>query len=123
MASKFSYSFNVEDYSGEFDTPEEAVEEAFAEDEDATVCSVAENVPAPAPESYFDARDWLDNVSNQDPYSIDAAIDWDESTKEQRAELEKEVRAVMGAWLDRHKLRPRFWLVKNAKKHVRKESP
>lgn len=38
---------------------------------------------------------------------------WDESTKEQREELEEEVRNVMSAWLDRHGLRPRFCNIVN----------
>jgi len=46
--------------------------------------------------------------------SGDHAEDWDMSTKEQRAELEREVRSVMAAWLDRHNLRPTFFNVHNS---------
>lgn len=63
----------------------------------------------PAPEGYFDAESWLETVSCQDDYMGDHAENWDNSTKEQRDELTKEVQAVMAAWLDRHNLRPTFW--------------
>lgn len=65
-------------------------------------------------ENFFDAEDWLENVACQDDYSGDHAEGWDMSTKEQRAELEKEVRAVMAAWLERHKLRPTFFNVRDS---------
>lgn len=65
-------------------------------------------VPPSPPEDRFGAEGWLDDVSCQDDYSGDHAEDWDASTREQREELETEVRRVMAAWLDRHGLRPAF---------------
>ena len=65
-------------------------------------------------ENFFDAEDWLENVACQDEYSGDHAKGWDMSTKEQRSELEKDVRAVMAAWLERHKLRPTFFNVRDS---------
>lgn len=65
------------------------------------------------PEEWFEAEDWLELVSGQDEYAGDHAEDWDNSTPEQRAELTEEIRKVMAAWLDRHRLRPTFWNVAN----------
>lgn len=116
---KYSYSYDEESFQGRFDSPEEAAREAFEQDEDREMCWVGEIADPSQPESFFNARDWLDHVSEQDDYSMECAEDWDTSNKEQRQELEKRVREVLAEWLDRHKLRPKFWLIKNAKKHTR----
>lgn len=75
---------------------------------------IGEAFPPEKAEAFFDAGDWLENVSCQEDYDGDHAEGWDMSTKEQRAELEREVRPVMAAWLDRHNLRPTFFNVRNA---------
>jgi hypothetical protein len=117
--AKFSYSFNQENYHGDFETREEAIAEAEAEavHGGATRFWTGEQVKPWQPEDIWEAYDWLEDVSCQDEYSIDAAEGWDESTKEQREELEAEVRKVMAAWLDRHDLRPKFWLIENVQEH------
>lgn len=108
---KFSVSTDEESYSGTFDSREAACDDA------ATLVGVGgsfwvgENVSPPLAEEMWKAEDWLEQVSCQDEYSHDCAADWDSSTKEQRTELEKEVRAVMAAWLGRHNLRPTFFLI------------
>lgn len=43
---------------------------------------------------------------------------WYRSTTAQREELEREVRAVMAAWLDRHDLRPKFWNADEIEEHL-----
>ena len=102
--------FNADFYG----TREEAVEDGreLWPDE---VFFVGKAVDPQPPEDYFDCDDWLDSVSEQEDYGGDWADDWNESTKEQRAELDAEVRAVMAAWLDRHKLRPTFFVVRSIK--------
>ena len=114
--SKYSYSHDEEHYHGEFDSPEEALAESG---EDAAF--VGENRPPTPPEDFWRAEDWLEHVSVQDDYSVYAADGWDESTRKQRAELEGEVRKVLAAWLDRHDLRPKFWLVDNVKRYHGKQ--
>ena len=110
MGRQFAYSRDGESYNGRFDTFEEAKAEACA----AGCRFVGECVEPPAPEGYFDADDWIEHVSCQDEYSIDAADDWCRPTREQREELNREVQAVMAAWLDRHGFRPTFFLIDNA---------
>lgn len=113
MDVAFSYSRDESRFHGSFDTREEAVAEALDGYEEGWV---GENEPPPQPEYLWDAEDWLEHVSCQDEYGSDAAEGWDDSTKEQRAELEIEVRKVMAAWLDKYDLRPKFWTVVNTER-------
>lgn len=68
------------------------------------------------PEEFFHAEDWLESVSCSDEYNMECADGWDASTQEQREELDEIVRAAMAAWLDRHGLRPRFFVVEKIKR-------
>jgi hypothetical protein len=113
----FSYAFDEQTFHGDFATREEAIAEAASEGGGDTFWT-GENVPATQPEDWWVAEDWLEHVSCQDEYSGDHADGWDESTKEQRAELESLVRPILGEWLDRHSLRPSFFNVTNIKKHT-----
>jgi hypothetical protein len=113
----YAISTDEEQYEGSYETVEDAIEDAangYAHE----VFWVGKCVPPPQPESMWRADDWLEHVSCQDSYAGDYAECWDDSTAEQQAELENEVQAVMAAWLDRHKLRPRFFLVEDAVKYV-----
>ena len=110
----YCYSHDEETFHGDFPTYEAAVEAGRSDAGDRPVF-VGEAVPPTQPEDWWNAEDWLEHVSVQDEYSGDWAEDWDNSTKEQREELEREVRAVMAAWLDRHDLRPKFFNVSGVK--------
>ena len=113
--SMFSISTNEELYSGQFETEQEAIKEAVGSGYE--VFWIGECVPPIQPEECWDAGDWLEVVSGNEDYCGEWAEDWDDSTKEQREELEQEVKKVMGAWLDRHKLRPRFFNIGNDHKY------
>jgi hypothetical protein len=123
MAKQYAFSTDEERYTGGFGSLEAACAEAAA------VVGVdgrfwaGEAVPPPQPETVWRADRWLEEAGEQDAYCGDWAVDWDRSTKEQRAELEREVRAVMAAWLDRHGLRPRFFNVEHPQEfHVTDET-
>lgn len=77
---------------------------------------VGEIEPPTPPEDWFESGDWLETVSCQEDYSGDHAEGWDISSKEQRDELNAEVRKVMADWLDRHNLRPAFWNIPNGER-------
>lgn len=119
QADRWFYSLDEEHYEGDFATREEAIAEGQAAYPGETIY-VGKGVAPEAPEEFWDAEDWLDNVQDQDEYLIDCADGWDTSTKEQRAELEALVRPILGAWLDRHGLRPTFVIIPKAE---RIESP
>jgi hypothetical protein len=104
-AKRYSVSRDGETYHGSFATLEEAKAEGSR--------WVGEIEYPMQPEFWWSAEDWLEHVSCQEEYSHEAAEGWDTSTEAERQELEKEVHAVMAAWLDRHKLRPEFFCVEN----------
>jgi len=109
----WSYSTNEERYEGDFETEADAVAFALTLVSDGEEFWVGEDSEPVQPEDWWEAADWLEHVSSQDEYSMDCADSWDRSTKEQREELEAAVRNVMAEWLDRHRLRPTFWVVKD----------
>jgi hypothetical protein len=115
----YSYSTDEESYQGQFASAEDACDEAANEIAvEGAHFWVGENASPPQPETFWHAYTWLDNVSEQDEYGGEWACDWDKSKLEQRAELEAEVRTVMGRWLDRHNLRPKFWTIEKPQKFV-----
>lgn len=106
----FAISYDNERFEGSYSTVEEAIKDA-ADNVHHEVFWVGRCVSPTQPEDYWCAEDWLEHVSLQDEYGGDYADGWEGSTTTQREELETEVRAAMAAWLDRHKLRPRFYTV------------
>ncbi|NCX94328.1 MAG: hypothetical protein EBX40_06610 [Gammaproteobacteria bacterium] len=106
--------------SGRYDTIDDALDEAFAWDAEKVVY-IGECKRPPQPESIWEADDWLETVSCQDEYSIEVAEGWDRATKEQKEELETAVRNVMAEWLDKHDLRPKFYLVDEVGAFTREE--
>ncbi len=119
MNKKFSYSRDRQNWNGEYPTREEAIEAAIgnAEPEAPPFFWVGQNNPPPAPENRWDAEDWVENVLCMDEYSSDAADGSLPVTKEQGEELESIIRPILGLWLDKHDLRPNFWLVEFVKEY------
>jgi hypothetical protein len=115
--SEYSYSTNEENYDGTYASIKAACDAAAADVGVGGHFWVGENVPPPQPEFRWDAEDWLEQVSCQDEYSIDAAVGWDQSTKVEREELEALVRPILAAWLDRHGNRPQFWMIEKPQKY------
>lgn len=111
----FAYSRDGERYEGTFATPEEAAREYFDDygEEDGR-CWVGRCAPPPAPEGYFDIEDLIDTVSSQDAYCGEWAEDWIDYSREQRQEINDAVQQMIGAWLDRHGLRPSFFNIEDA---------
>ena len=108
-AGKWSISYNEEHYFGQYETLEEAIAEARANN-----CRVVgQCVDPPQPETLFDrysVQMWLDSsVWGHDEYQHDWAGGEVNPTNEQMDELASEIQPIIAAWLDRHKLRPKFW--------------
>lgn len=108
-SEQYSYSTDGEMYNGHFDSIAAACHEATNGAEVGQTFWVGLNVSPPPPESYWRTGDWIEQISCSEEYSGDWAYGWDASTKEQEAELEREVQAVLASWLDRHNLRPTFF--------------
>ncbi len=108
---QYGMSFDKEHYDGRFASREEAAEEAasLCGEHDTTRFWIGEVVPPPQPETYFDIDQVIDHANDQDEYSSEWAEDWFSPTKEQIAEVEASVKAVIGQWFDKHDLRPAFY--------------
>lgn len=110
MAGKWGYSHDEEQYYGDFETREEAIEEARSV-EAGYVGQYSDPTP---PEEFIDAEDLLEKVLCQDEYSGGFAEDTLDCTREQRDELTVEIRRAFAAWMDRHDLRPNFGWIEHA---------
>lgn len=110
----FSYSSDNEHFEGQYDTREEAI--AVAETMYPRFWTGRNRLPV-SPEEFWKAEDWLYQVSVTEEYSLEEAEEWDESTPNQRKELESLVRPIMLEWLERHNLTPKFWHIEDMKQH------
>ena len=111
---KWSISTNEEDYVGVFDSEGDAIADGMTNEEGSFF--VGRCVSPTQPEVLFDADavdDWLHNyVFSHEDYQLDWADGRSpDPKKEQLKELAEEIRPVIAAWLDRHKLRPTFFLI------------
>lgn len=112
ITGKWSISTNEEHYHGTFDTMDEAIEEGKTYHRTFWVgqCRTPEQ-----PENLFDGYSvlrWLEGeVYEHDDYSGDWAEGAVDATVEQCEELSNEITPLIAAWLDRHNLRPRHWLI------------
>jgi len=111
----YSFSRNEENYHGEFETREGAIEKAKAEG--LKRFWTGENV-TPDPLDYIDGCDIVENIVCQDEFSGDWAEGWPMTTKEQDEELTEMLRAAFKAWMDKHGLHPTFWNVENVQEHA-----
>lgn len=113
ICGKWAISFDEENYSGFFDSEEEAIEEGKFRDSGPFY--VGQCVSPPQPETLFrgDAvDDWLNrHVWGHDDYSHDFAAGQVCPTTAQMDELADEIRPLISKWLDRHKLRPTFFII------------
>lgn len=80
-----------------------------------------------APEDYIEAVEVLESVQCSDDYDSEFAEGWPNASKEQLAELTAEIRKVLGGWLDKHGLRPTFFIcdepVAYCREAIMKEEP
>ncbi len=117
---KYAISSNGEDYDGDqYDTVVESIAAAIYSGYEHFW--VGEVKPPLQPEEwcgdyFLDLLTQLDE--DCDDYYGDWASDWRRDTKEQRAELAEAVKSLVAAWLDRHDLRPRFFIVATAWEYV-----
>ena len=119
MDGKYAWSIDEENYHGPFVTIGEAFLDAELSGEEVAPRVWIGACYLPTAEAYVDADLVIEHITCQDEYYIDAAEDWPHATKEQLAELTRELQQTVGAWLDRHKLRERFFLVRDAKRYAR----
>ena len=108
---KWSISTNEENYSGLFNTAQEAIDEGSSYGGIFWVGQV--RAPAP-PEELFSAYcldTWLRIFEDHEDYTgdwVDAFTNLDFGTQE---ELAEGIKPVIASWLDRHKLRPKHFCI------------
>lgn len=104
---RWGHSRDGELYTGFFDTREEALAEARANDSE----FIGQYRDPISPEACIEADLLTEHVLCQDDYCGEWAEGVLDFTKEQEAELTAAIRRVFGEWIDRHGLRPGFGIV------------
>jgi hypothetical protein len=117
---EYGYSLDGETYYGRYPSPEFAALEGFAacEQNDNRLVHVSRLVDPKPLEDYFDAVDLLERAGCSDDYSGDHAEGWDRSTAEQRADLDRVVRRLIGEWVDQNNLRPHFFTIADDRQYL-----
>lgn len=110
---EWAISTNEEDYSGCFGSEDEAIAEGKANEYSRFF--VGKCVKPAQPEVLFDGdavEDWLkDHVWQHEDYCHDWADGQVNPNRKQLEDLAERIRPVIAEWLDRHGLRPRFFLI------------
>jgi hypothetical protein len=113
ISGKWSISTNEENYNKLFNTAEEAIRYGHWSKYDEFW--VGQCVAPVQPELLFNGSDietWLDmTVYQHDDYTGEWAENAVDANDNQLEELAAEIRPVIAAWLDRHKLRPTHWQI------------
>jgi predicted chitinase len=121
MSDKFSYSSNQDDYQGEFETREAAIEEAKAEG--LTHFWTGRNRPPEMNLWCLRADSVIENIiNNEDDFSGEASESWPGTTKEQEDELTIALQATFHNWMVRHNLKPTWWIVEDVLEHKIEEA-
>ncbi len=114
---EYSWSTDEENYQDNFDTPEAAAAEGFAqnEEEENLRIFVGEN-ETPDPAGYIDADLVLEHITEQEEFCIEVAAGWTQS-KTEKDDLTARLRKSFTDWMDEHKQHPSFWTVKNVEEY------
>lgn len=106
---KWAYGRAGGPFYGGFDTREEAILEARDIYEGSFY--VGQLRPPIRPEGIINAADILESLANDDDYQGEWAEGWPDASEAQVQELDDEFTRVLAAWLDRHGLRPKWFVV------------
>lgn len=115
---KYAYSTDEERYHGEFDTPQQAADEAFAMG-DYDVVFVAEIKTPVDPWDCIDGSDVIEEAQCHEDYASEFAEDWPGESSEQRDELTEAIRKVFREWIEKHQLMPWHFKCENPVKFYR----
>lgn len=113
---RYAWSSDGEVYVGDFASIERAFEDAEAEGCERPWIGKA---GAPMVEQYVDADLILEHITCQDDYTAEVAEEWPFATVMQCHELTEALQKVVAEWVDKHKLWPTFFVVRNAKRYER----
>lgn len=121
MKEQYSYSIDGENYSGFFDSREEAMLEAFASFEDYDIIFTGRNF---TPSRHVCADSVIEQVAVR---TTEEAGDWADGylcrvSKEATEELEQALQKVWDDWEAKHGFDPDWYNVTDVQEHRRKKS-
>lgn len=116
--TQYAYSFNEEDYTGSFDTIDEAIAEASCDNfDDATHCSVGEVEAYEMREFLPDILERIDEkAADESAYAEYGFINSDKVT-------EKELQDALIAIFEKKGMKPNFWKVVKTKDYKLEVDP
>lgn len=117
IAGKWGYTRDGEMYTGAFDTASDAAAAGGRPGDSVEVGQYRDPVP------FWDAVNvgaWhvIESAYDHDDWCGDWAADQIRPSREQREELERELRETIRKWCERHKLMPSFGVVQVASIHT-----
>jgi hypothetical protein len=119
---QYAYSYDREDYTGSFDSPEEAVAEAVRKSEglSSPPTEIFVGVLVEADPQTTDHAERIVEAMNRRAhvdYGDAAARYLKNASKQQIAELDQEIARTIAAWLERNKMRPTFVKVQGIREY------
>ena len=117
VKGKWGCSFDGENYSGPFDTRDEAI------DDDPTARFVGQFREPISPEMCIDHSNILERVLEHDEYSGEWAEDWGECSALVYADLTARIRKAFREWLDAHNQWPVHGIVDNPETLEMRDEP
>lgn len=111
---KWCYSADGEDWRGEFDTREEALEELKTHWEGYAFGEIAQT-HKPSVALHINGEDFCIRMAedNEEHYCIEGIEEWPRATVDQYTDLENMLQATFEAWLTKHDQWPSHWVVDN----------
>lgn len=110
--TKYAYSTDQECYIGSFDSPLEAVAEAFGEDEDLENVWIGVCV-TPDPLHHITGEDVIEQILCQEDFSAEWAENALSHTKEQGADLSEMLREAFDGWMKKHNITVGFFNIEH----------
>ena len=117
----FAFSYNGEDYHGDFATREDALHEAIAEESLAPGSKVYTGLKITrTADSYAPTGDAIVESMAEAAYDdfAEHVEDWPRCTDEQTAELGAAIKEVVRAWAEKHSHKPSWFTVCNEQEHI-----
>lgn len=102
---------------------EDALEAGWDADPDGDHVWTGVAIPGAEVRPEINANDVIERLQEEAYGEVgEAAEDWlDKASKEQVAELGRDLNAALTAWLDRHKLQPTYFAVQDVEQHNRED--
>ncbi len=118
--TEYCYSWNGEDFSrGVFDSIPAALADAAGDNDEGLGTVHVGEVSRPCNSLFYpDADDVIDHMITQaDDYAGEYASDYPDVSAEEKADLSKQLEALLDAWCQKCGISPTFYQVRNVKEY------